>query len=89
MAEYTQTTDKDIRHIITGLGSHLLNLDIYGSGFSMKIDKDRMRLPTWVGTFFSLITIFIISWYTFQKTDILFQKLDTNVIGATNAQYFT
>ena len=49
----------------------------------MKIDKDYMSLPTWMGTLCSIFTFVIISGYAFQKTDILLNRLDTNLIGAT------
>ena len=59
----TAATEQDRRHIIDGRGSNLLKFDFYGQGFSMKIDRDLMNLPTWAGTFCSILTFVIIASY--------------------------
>ena len=75
-------------HIISGFGTKLLKLDFYGENFRMKIDRSVESLPTWMGTFCSLLTLVIMVAFTALKLDVLLRKDDINVLVAMREYFF-
>lgn len=68
--------------------SKILNLDIYAETFRMKIDRNRMALPTSMGVICSLMSFLIVAGYALLKTNVLITRNDMNVVGATHEVHF-
>jgi len=67
----------------------LLSLDQFGEHFSMKIEKDKTSLPTWIGTISTITLFMILASYFGQKVDILASSADVNIVTATLDSFFS
>ena len=54
----------------------------------MKIDRDVMSLPTWVGTIASIFTGIILTAFTALKINVLISRDDINVLVANREFFF-
>ena len=77
-----------LRRFAQGARAKLLNLDQFGENFSMKMEKDMSSLPTWMGTLFSIVLIFIVAAYSCQKIDILVNRKDVDIVTASIDSFF-
>ena len=65
-----------------------MSLDFFGSGFNLNIDDDVQDVKSRTGCLLTLLLALVTLAYTFQKTEVLIQKSDTQIMVHFEEEYF-
>ena len=55
----------------------------------MKLDKTTSNVQTFMGSICSILIIFVVGSYAYQKTDVWLNKKDNDIMSATQDQYLS
>ena len=82
-------TDKKISSsCLSKTDGWLQSLDKFGEHFKMKIDEDESILQSTMGSILSIIMLFLIGLYAYQKTEVFLLKKGVDITSATNDSFF-
>ena len=76
------------RGLLDYLGVTLQNRDQFGEGFHMKLDEGTSVVQTKLGACYTLIVIFLVAAYAMQKTEILINRKDIDVLSTVNDSHY-